>query len=360
MLAKSEYDKRIEIMKRRKNSSNMPKDWESLLDVEQGQASLTKKEKESLWVLISSEDETMLYQGIELAWQLGVDGDSLIPLMTMFTMDGRTMDSMSITEYYRTKNTDWIFKIPKISQDHPIRWKKTICLLLDYFPESKFWETVSNLDLSRCDLEVLPDAIGELKNLNELELGSNHLTTLPDSIGELRQLTYLNLSYNNLVDLPDSMSNLRNLEVFAASLNYLTSFPYVGGWRNLQKFVMMGTFVGTGLTELPKGFTDLRNLQFVLFTHHPIKELPKDIGKLKRLEYLFIEKAKLTKLPDSIVDIPHLYEINVNKNNIKKLPKDIGKLKDELAVLNLIGNDNISKQEKQRILSELPDTNIMW
>lgn len=52
---------------------------------------------------------------------------------------------------------------------------------------------LSYLSLSNHKLEILPDEIGNLKNLKKLDLSGNKIKNIPDSLGNLNNLTDLNL-----------------------------------------------------------------------------------------------------------------------------------------------------------------------
>lgn len=73
----------------------------------------------------------------------------------------------------------------------------------------------------------IPDSIGSLINLGFLNFGGNKITSLPESIGNLKNLTYLNVGANSLTSLPDSIGNLSNLRTFNVSENKLTSPHYL-------------------------------------------------------------------------------------------------------------------------------------
>ena len=45
-----------------------------------------------------------------------------------------------------------------------------------------------------------------------------------------------------------------------------------------------------------------------------LTELPKEIGLLEKLEYLYLNTNKLTKLPSSIGNLKNLVELNVVNN----------------------------------------------
>lgn len=58
-------------------------------------------------------------------------------------------------------------------------------------------------------MQVIPDSIAGLQNLEELNLSSNLLEKLPDSIGLLHNLKLLDVSSNKLEALPDSICHCR-------------------------------------------------------------------------------------------------------------------------------------------------------
>ncbi|CAL1543180.1 unnamed protein product [Lymnaea stagnalis] len=102
------------------------------------------------------------------------------------------------------------------------------------------------LDLSRCDLTRIPDAIFlllrniELKycslsqnlikripskfgtkfpTLTELILSSNHISSLPDELRLMEGLTTLDISHNDFAALPQVVYKLDNLKIIKAEKN---------------------------------------------------------------------------------------------------------------------------------------------
>lgn len=57
-----------------------------------------------------------------------------------------------------------------------------------------------------------------------------------------------------------------------------------------------------------------------------LKEFPKEVLKLKNLQYLDLSKNKIDNLPDSIVQLKNLQVLIVSKNNLEALPNTIGGL----------------------------------
>ena len=68
------------------------------------------------------------------------------------------------------------------------------------------------LDLYGNQLSTLPEAIGQLSQLQVLDLSGNQLSTLPEAIGQLSQLQGLDLSSNQLSTLPEAVQSLERLE----------------------------------------------------------------------------------------------------------------------------------------------------
>jgi Leucine-rich repeat (LRR) protein len=68
------------------------------------------------------------------------------------------------------------------------------------------------LDLSYLKLRTLPEAIGQLSQLQWLNLSNNQLSSLSEAIGRLSQLQQLRLSFNQLNTLPEALQSLERLE----------------------------------------------------------------------------------------------------------------------------------------------------
>ena len=85
--------------------------------------------------------------------------------------------------------------------------------------------TLTDLHLGSCQLTSLPDAIGNLINLETLDVQGNALTSLPDAIGNLRRMKELYLHGNQLTEIPDAIGNLRRMKHLYLNNNQLTEIP---------------------------------------------------------------------------------------------------------------------------------------
>lgn len=89
--------------------------------------------------------------------------------------------------------------------------QKQALLCIRYNLETAFWQNLTELNLTHCQLETLPPELGKLTPLQSLWLWQNKLGSVPPEIGELTNLQVLSLQYNQLTRLPPDISKLTKL-----------------------------------------------------------------------------------------------------------------------------------------------------
>ena len=146
---------------------------------------------------------------------------------------------------------------------------------------------ISNRDISRDGIFVLPAELGKLTALKELDCRGNSIRDLPPEIGELVNLRVLNAGSNRLIAIP----------------------PEIGKLKNLVRL-------------------DLR--------HNDIGVLPPEIGELENLEYLWLWGNKLTSLTPEITRLHRLKELYLTDNRLSTLP--VGIIRMRLRYIDFIGN----------------------
>jgi len=82
---------------------------------------------------------------------------------------------------------------------------------------------------------------------------------------------------------------------------------------------------------------NLTNLTSLKLNNTYIKEIPKNILKLKKLESLSIDSCRLEQLPQEIGDLSNLCELSLQANLIKTIPKSLFTLR-KLQKLDFYGN----------------------
>jgi len=120
----------------------------------------------------------------------------------------------------------------------------------------------------------MPEAVGNLKNLESLEL--HDLINVPESVANLSCLTELTfMNCPQLWTLPESFGNL------AAQVLYLYNCK--------------------SISTLPASIGNLKNLKNIILRECTIlTQLPSSVGKLTSLENLTVEDCALIELPESV------------------------------------------------------------
>ena len=205
---------------------------------------------------------------------------------------------------------------------------------------------IYEINLSKSELTVLPEAIGNFTSLQTLNLKFNKLTKLPEAIGNLASLQELDLSENKLTKLPEAIGKLTSLQSLNLYNNQLSAFPEViGNLSSLQSLNLSGNILRklpetigiltslhkldfglNQLIELPEAIGNLTSLKKLYLDGNQLIELPKAIEKLISLQRLDLDKNQLRKLPEAIGNLRSLYELYLSYNKLKKLPEAIGNL----------------------------------
>jgi leucine-rich repeat protein SHOC2 len=155
------------------------------------------------------------------------------------------------------------------------------------------------LDLYGCQLEHLPENIGDLLYLRTLKFNGNRITKLPESIGNLKHLNTLSLNGHRLTSLPESIGNLVNLTHLSLNGDRLTSLP--DSIANLTQLIELN-LNSNQLDSLPESLLSLPNLQKLNLDSNPLADLSnlKNIPNLRISRSPTRSKFKLVKLKQSI------------------------------------------------------------
>jgi hypothetical protein len=215
--------------------------------------------------------------------------------------------------------------------DHPR--VKTLISLGDALPESLFPSgafsslkgalneagEVRTLDLSRLDLDEVPEEISALTQLEVLDLSQNrNLERLPDALGELTSLRVLNLhNSRNLAGLPASLERLVALEELRCSHTQLKSLPYdMSGMKSLKRLILSHSPIG----RLPPSAMDCENLEELWADSCKVRELPKVKNLWPKLRKLSLVNCPIQEAPTFLPTLKHLEFFNVAGTKVAALP----------------------------------------
>lgn len=124
-------------------------------------------------------------------------------------------------------------------------------------------------------------ALAALRRLKTLDVSRNELQSLPDEIGTLEQLFTLNASQNRLRSFP-ALAHCVRLSSLDLSNNQLTEFPPVCDARlaNLSELVLDGNAIGV----IPAEIAALEALKRFAMRANRVQLVPKVLGKMGKLK----------------------------------------------------------------------------
>ncbi|XP_049586378.1 leucine-rich repeat-containing protein 40 isoform X1 [Syngnathus scovelli] len=170
---------------------------------------------------------------------------------------------------------------------------------------------LTTLDLHDNQLQMLPAALGELRELQQLRLGLNCLRSLPMEVYALKNLRNLTLQQNLLDALPEELGQLEALTELDLSDNRLTELPSsLGRLCRLQKLHLCRNELG----RLPDSLSLLTNVKLLDCSNNLLSDVPTSLSQMAALEQLYLRHNKLCHLP--LVHAPVLKELYVGNNQI--------------------------------------------
>jgi len=162
--------------------------------------------------------------------------------------------------------------------------------------DSKLYDKVLIIEISKKDIKEIPEKIFECINLKKLNLSSNLIKTIPKEIENLIYLEELYLDRNLITELPEEIGNLKNLKKIILSNNKIKN--------------------------LPNNFYNLENLEILNLMCNELEYISDDINKLKKLEYLYLRNNKLRYIPKDISKIKVIKLFNDSYDNLDNLSLD--------------------------------------
>ncbi|KAK3554687.1 hypothetical protein QTP70_032652 [Hemibagrus guttatus] len=196
--------------------------------------------------------------------------------------------------------------------------------MLTYLPESlSQLHRLEELDVGNNELYNLPETIGCLVSLKDLWLDGNQLNYLPKDLGSMKNLLCLDVSENKLERLPEELACLLLLTDLLVSQNLIEILPEGIGstaWCNCPR-----------VSATAKVFTEL------VLTENQLLNLPRSIGKLKKLSNFNCDRNRLVSLPKEIGGCSSLNVLCVRDNRLTHIPAELSQAT-ELHVFDVSGN----------------------
>jgi Leucine-rich repeat (LRR) protein len=206
------------------------------------------------------------------------------------------------------------------------------------------------LELQKNFISELPESIGSCYNIKSIDISSNMLHSLPLGLGKCLFLETLNFSENPMSCLPHAVfsKEVADLKSFLHSLSLqfsksIVSFQDFGlsalrimpdlSWESLSE-LNLSKNVLSSISD--KVFLSMNNLQVINISENPmtvfpaiwncpflreahlhhtqIRDIPKNVSKLKCLECLDLSWCNLCEIVEHLADIPALKRIILSGN----------------------------------------------
>lgn len=152
-------------------------------------------------------------------------------------------------------------------------------------------ENVILIELSFCNIELIPDLFCKIKSLQKLCLRRNLLKKLPKLFSELKELIELDLSENQFTVLSKEIDfNKQKITILNMNANMIESFDYIGNAENSK-------------------------LEFLFLAQNAIAKIPYDINKFRNLKFVNLDENNIAdKSHNTINEIQLNIKISCFKN----------------------------------------------
>ncbi|MHA1105327.1 MAG: leucine-rich repeat domain-containing protein [Promethearchaeota archaeon] len=200
--------------------------------------------------------------------------------------------------------------------------------------------------------KILPESIGNFKNIEVLRYIGENIIELPKSIYKLKNLRELSVDSEVLVKFPNSVIRLENLESLIIRSPLLCSIPKK--ISNLKRLKQLS--VGSRIDNIPDSLSQLKNLESLNLNNNPLKKIPESIYSLENLFQFHIGNTNIKELSESIAMLKNLDVLDIKQIYIKEIPEAVLSL-EKLRIL-FVKKNNLS-EKSIRIIDTLEKRGVM-
>lgn len=184
----------------------------------------------------------------------------------------------------------------------------------------KYFNEITNVNLSHNTITEIPDELCMLKNLVNLNIKYNKISTIPSSIKNLENLKKLDISHNEIEEIPEELYLMKSLEVLNIKFNMVRWISSsIKGLENLIKLNVSNNRI----RGIPKELFMMQNLQNVDMSNNMIGMLPKMIKSTNKIENINLSHNLISAIPSELFLLEKLKNIDLKNNQINKIKNRI-------------------------------------
>lgn len=153
-----------------------------------------------------------------------------------------------------------------------------------------------------------------------LQLCSKKITEVPPELQKLvKVLRTLDLSDNKLPSLPRYLGEFAHIKHLTLAKNRIRELPQeIGNLKRMEQFNASDNM----LCALPAAFSQLSGLRVLALSGNHLTSFPPELMSLARLEVLDLSRNKICEVPNGIQQI-QATEINLNQNQVSVISPDV-------------------------------------
>ncbi len=165
----------------------------------------------------------------------------------------------------------------------------------------------------------LNEALRAPRSVKRLDLSDQQLHGFPIEVLRLTGLEELRLRHDGITELPEGIGELKNLRLLDLSGNPITELPArIGELKALEEFYLNDDPLLDLEHDLPI-LAKLPRLRVLHLSGDGIDSLPGTIGKLEHLEELYLGNNTMHTFPAGLINLPTLKLIDLHANPMRPL-----------------------------------------